>query len=107
VVPSLIIFPLMMEAVRSSEASVLTRVTLHHIPEYDFLHLSVFSNSSPFRVFQYVCNEFSMQLKHYFVPNSSHQDIEDKESSSVIAELRPAQPHLRMNTVSITHYVKF
>jgi hypothetical protein len=37
VLPSVLIFPLMMEAMRSSETPVLTRVTWHHIPEDDIL----------------------------------------------------------------------
>jgi hypothetical protein len=42
VVPSLqILFPMIMEAVYSSETSVLTRATLRHIPEYVILEPSV------------------------------------------------------------------
>jgi hypothetical protein len=40
VVPySLIIFTLKMEAIRSSEESILTRATRHHIPEDGSLHI--------------------------------------------------------------------
>jgi hypothetical protein len=35
---SLILFTLMMVEIYSSETSVLTRATLHHIPEDGFLH---------------------------------------------------------------------
>jgi hypothetical protein len=35
---SLILFTLMMQAIHSSETSVLTRVLRHHIPEFGIIH---------------------------------------------------------------------
>jgi hypothetical protein len=38
VISSLILFSLLMEAIRTSETSVLTRATRHHSPEDSLLH---------------------------------------------------------------------
>jgi hypothetical protein len=42
----LLLFTLMMEAIRSSETSVLTRATLRHIPEHDILQLQLFYDNT-------------------------------------------------------------
>jgi hypothetical protein len=45
VVPSsLILFTLTMEAIRSSETSVLARATRRHIPEHGILHIFIIIN---------------------------------------------------------------
>jgi hypothetical protein len=49
VIPSsLILFTLIMEAIRSSETSVLTRATLHHISEDGILHSHHRENLKPY-----------------------------------------------------------
>jgi hypothetical protein len=59
---SLILFTLMMEATRSSETSVLTRATQHHVSENGILHSYRRENLKSYIAFQF----HSKKLHHSF-----------------------------------------